>query len=329
MKVLLQVRDLVTAFDTEEGSVCAVDGVSFEVEQGQILGIVGESGCGKSVTALSITQLLPKPSGRIVSGEVLFRGQDLLKLPAQQMHSIRGNHISMIFQEPLTALNPVHRIGKQVAETLFLHNPGMKKGPVYEASLDILRKVGIPDPEKRIKDYPHQLSGGMRQRVMIAMALVCKPDLLIADEPTTALDVTIQAQILDLMKTLQAELQMAIIFITHDLGVIAEMCDEVVVMYAGQVVEKASVEDIFHEPKHPYTLGLLSSIPRLDTPSKSRLQTIEGMVPDLHSLPAGCRFQNRCSYRTDLCHTQRPQLEVVQDKHEVSCHHWKYRSSPS
>jgi len=320
---LLDVRNLVTTFDTEAGTLRAVDRVSFSVSRGQSLGIVGESGCGKSVTSLSIMRLLPKPSGNIQAGEIHFGGQDLVQLPAEEMRRIRGRRISMIFQEPMTALNPVHRIDKQLGEIYSLHFPQMKRTEIRQASVDLLNKVGISGPEQRLREYPHQLSGGMRQRVMIAMALACRPEILIADEPTTALDVTIQAQILDLMKQLQQETEMAIIFITHDLGVIAETCDDVVVMYAGVVVERAPVVELFQSPRHPYTRGLLESIPRLDIPPKQKLSTIEGMVPDLQDIPEGCRFQNRCRYVEERCKTAPPPEEIVSSQHGVACYRWR------
>ncbi len=320
---LLDVRNLVTTFDTEMGTLRAVDRVSFSVNRGQSLGIVGESGCGKSVTSLSIMRLLPKPSGNIQAGEIHFDGQDLVQLPPEEMRRIRGRRISMIFQEPMTALNPVHRIDKQLGEIYSLHFPEMRQREIRQASIDLLNKVGISDPEQRLREYPHQLSGGMRQRVMIAMALACRPEILIADEPTTALDVTIQAQILDLMKQLQQETEMAIVFITHDLGVIAETCDDVVVMYAGVVVERASVVELFQSPRHPYTRGLLESIPRLDIPPKQKLSTIEGMVPDLQDIPEGCRFQNRCRYVEERCKTAPPPEEMVSDQHGVACFRWR------
>ncbi|MFC1534479.1 ABC transporter ATP-binding protein [Thermodesulfobacteriota bacterium] len=317
---ILRVRNLVTAFDTEAGRIRAVDGVGFEVKKGQTFGIVGESGCGKSVTALSIMRLLPKPSGIIEAGEILFKDQSITDLPAEKMHEIRGNRISMIFQEPMTALNPVHSIGKQLMEIFQIHFSDMTDDDIREQSLDMLQKVGIPDPMERLKNYPHQISGGMRQRVMIAMALATKPDIIIADEPTTALDVTIQAQILDLMKDLQHETGMAIIFITHDLGVIAETCDEVLVMYAGKVVETATIFDLFKMPKHPYTLGLLSSIPRLDNPRKIKLDTIRGMVPSIYDFPRGCRFQNRCPHAMQGCEIESPPLKSLGNEHSVSCY---------
>ena len=321
-QVILSVNDLVTTFDTEEGRLRAVDGVSFQVDRGSTLGIVGESGCGKSVTSLSVMRLLPKPSGKIEEGRILFNGTDLTLLPADEMRKIRGKQISMIFQEPMTALNPVHRVGKQIQEVYRLHFPDMKPPEIQEAAIELLRKVGIPAPEKRIFEYPHQQSGGMRQRVMIAMALACNPELLIADEPTTALDVTIQAQILDLMRSLQQETGMSIILITHDLGVISETCDDVVVMYAGTIVEAAPSTQLFRNPRHPYTIGLLESIPRLSAPGKQALKTIKGMVPDLKDLPSGCRFQNRCPYATEIC-AQPPVIETVETNHEVACFHWK------
>ena len=319
-EVILQVNNLVTAFDTETGRIRAVDDISFEVKNSRTLGIVGESGCGKSVTALSIMRLLPKPTGIIESGQILFRDADIISLPANKMQEIRGNHISMIFQEPMTALNPVHKIGKQIGEIFRLHQAGISNNTIRQESIAILRRVGIPDPEKRIEEYPHQLSGGMRQRVMIAIALACKPDILIADEPTTALDVTIQAQILELMKDLQRETGMAIIFITHDMGVVSEICDEVVVMYAGKVAETAPVKELFKNPKHPYTKGLLLSILRLESQRKTKLSTIEGVVPGLDELPQGCRFHNRCPYTQALCETRPPDIKSVGENHFASCY---------
>lgn len=320
---ILQVKNLVTTFETELGSVKAVNGVSFNLQKGKTLGIVGESGCGKSVTALSIMRLLPQPAGKIASGEIVFDGIDLTTETPKAMRSIRGKRISMIFQEPMTALNPVHRIAKQLAEPYSLHHPEMTSQEILNASISILQKVGISAPEQRIKDYSHQLSGGMRQRVMIAMALACNPEIIIADEPTTALDVTIQAQILALMKSLQAETGMAIIFITHDLGVIAETCEDVAVMYAGNVVEKAPVIELFKNPRHPYTIGLLKSMPRLTHPPKQKLYTIEGVVPDLYHLPSGCRFQNRCPHKILKCEQKQPAAELANSEHLVSCHRWK------
>ena len=317
---VLRVENLVTSFDTEIGRIRAVDDVSFEVQKGEVLGIVGESGCGKSVTALSVMRLLPKPSGLIESGRIMFSGTNIADLPAERMHEIRGNRISMIFQEPMTALNPVHRIGDQIGEVFQLRYSGMSEKEINEGSVEILRKVGISDPRKRVEEYPHQISGGMRQRVMIAMALVCKPDILIADEPTTALDVTIQAQILELMKQIQAETGMAIIFITHALGVIAETSDRVLVMYAGKVAETGPVDKIFSKPLHPYTKGLLLSIPRLEGERKKKLHVIKGMVPALHELPTGCRFRNRCPDAMPVCGTVHPPVSVVEDEHLVNCY---------
>ena len=286
---LLSVQNLTTAFQTDEGLLTAVDGVSFSIEPGQTVGLVGESGCGKSVTAFSINRLLPQPSGRILSGSILFDGKDLTEIPDDELRAIRGRDIGMIFQEPMAALNPVHRIGRQLSEVFLLHTRCSKK-QAWDQSIALLRKVGIPEPEQRAMDYPHQLSGGMKQRVVIAMAIALKPKLVIADEPTTALDVTVQAQILALMKDLQKEMGMGLLLITHDLGVIAETCDQVVVMYAGRVVEQAPVRDLFSHPRHAYTRGLLASIPRLITPRRSRLRTIPGTVPPLHLMPTGCRF---------------------------------------
>ncbi len=323
---LLEVQDLVTAFDTDAGQVVAVDGVSFSVPRGRTLGLVGESGCGKSVTALSIIRLLPQPMGKILGGRILFDGEDLLQVPEERLHQIRGGRIGMIFQEPLTALNPVHRIGKQLSEALLLHMD-ISRREAWDRAVELLRKVGIPSAEVRATEYPHQLSGGMRQRVVIAMALACKPSLVIADEPTTALDVTIQAQILELMKSLQAEMHMSIIMITHDLGVIAETCDEVVVMYAGRVAERGTVEDIFHRPAHLYTKGLLESIPRLENPRKTRLRTIEGYVPGLLELPVGARFAPRSphpearAYMASAAYrSERPPLVEIAPGHWVEDH---------
>jgi oligopeptide/dipeptide ABC transporter ATP-binding protein len=318
--VLLSVDGLVTSFDTETGRIRAVDNVGFKVRKGKTLGIVGESGCGKSVTALSIMRLLPKPAGIIEEGTVRLEDVDLLGMAPEEMYHIRGKRIAMIFQEPMTALNPVHKIGKQMAEVFRIHFQGMTLGQIREQTLSLFDRVGIADPGRRVHEYPHQLSGGMRQRVMIAMALAGKPDVLIADEPTTALDVTIQAQILDLIGDLQKETGMAVIFITHDLGVIAQVCDDVVVMYAGKIAEKAGVMNLFHNPSHPYTKGLLLSIPRLDGPRKEKLNVISGMVPSLSELPRGCRFENRCPYAMEMCRTVLPGLIKIDEGHEVSCH---------
>jgi peptide/nickel transport system ATP-binding protein len=318
---LLEVDKLVTEFETDEGRLRAVDGISFAVEEGKTLGIVGESGCGKSVTAHSIMRLLPQPMGQIAGGAVRFRGQDLTRVPLEEMQRIRGNHIGMVFQEPMTALNPVHTIGKQLTEVMLLHRD-ISADQAIRDGVEILDRVGIPSPDVRMGEYPHQLSGGMRQRVVIAIALACEPALLIADEPTTALDVTIQAQILELIRQLQADMGMAVILITHDLGVIAETSDDVVVMYAGRVAEQGSVYDIFDRPAHPYTRGLLASIPRLETVPKSRLAIIEGMVPGLMDLPPGCRFQNRCPHAQDSCRTQAPGVEHISEQHYVGCSRW-------
>lgn len=306
---LLQVRDLITAFDTDAGLIRAVDHVSFDVARGSTLGIVGESGCGKSVTAMSLVRLLPQPSGNILHGEVLFKGKDLTKLKPEEIRRVRGNEIGVIFQEPMTALNPVHRIGKQLAECFMLHRK-MGKKEAWEAGVEMLRLVKIPAPELRAGDYPHQLSGGMRQRVVIAMALALKPDLVIADEPTTALDVTVQAQILDLMKRLQAEMGMSVMLITHDLGVIAETCDEVIVMYGGRVVERAPVKELFANPLHAYTRGLLASIPRLETPRKSKLPVIPGMVSVLKDFVPGCRFCQRMERQGSTLKERPPFIEA-------------------
>ncbi|MBL7716026.1 MAG: ABC transporter ATP-binding protein [Bdellovibrionales bacterium] len=318
----LSVQGLKTSFYTEDGEVKAVDDVSFDLMPGKTLGIVGESGCGKSVTSLSIMRLIPDPPGKIVAGKILYQGRDLLQLPTEQMRGIRGNEISMIFQEPMTALNPVFTIGNQISESIELHQKLSKKD-ARDKSIEMLKLVGIPSPERRIDDYPHQLSGGMRQRVMIAMALSCEPKVLIADEPTTALDVTIQAQILDLLRGLQQKTGLSIILITHDLGVVAEMADDVMVMYAGRTVEQGQVKDIFANPRHPYTLGLLNSIPKMDAGTakqKSRLEAIPGIVPNLLHLPHGCRFQERCKYVADECKTREPDLrKASRESHLIRC----------
>jgi len=321
MSDLLNVRDLAVAFDTDAGLLRAVDGVSFVIPRGRTLGLVGESGCGKSVTALSLLGLLPRPSGRIVGGSIHFGGTDLAAATPAELLSIRGGRIGMVFQEPMTALNPVHRIGRQLAEVFLLHRTQNKR-EAAQLAVEMLAKVGIPSPEIRAQEYPHQLSGGMRQRVVIAMALACSPALLIADEPTTALDVTIQAQILDLLRSLQRELGMAILLITHDLGVVAELCDEVVVMYAGRIAEQGPVEAIFARPAHPYTRGLLAAVPCLEAERKTRLATIPGLVPGLAEMPAGCRFANRCSFATPACTTP-PQPETIAAGHTVACHRWR------
>ena len=320
--VVLRVESLATEFVGDEATVRVVDGVSFDLVAGTTLGVVGESGCGKSVTALSIMGLLPKPSGRVVDGRILLHGTDLLRLPIEAMREIRGRRISMIFQEPMTALNPVQRVGRQLIEVMRLHEDVRDDAALRRRAVDLLTEVGIPAPDLRLDDYPHQLSGGMRQRVLIAIALACRPDVLIADEPTTALDVTIQAQILELIEQLRRQRGMSVIFITHDLGVIAEIADQVVVMYAGRIVEKASVTDLFARPLHPYTRGLLASMPQLQSEPKSRLPTIAGMVPALTALPEGCRFSNRCVHATAVCAVE-PALEQSGTEHTVACHHWK------
>lgn len=314
---LVDIRNLKTYFYTEDGVVPAVDGVDMYVKRGETLGVVGESGCGKSVTSLSVMRLIASPPGKIVAGEILFEGEDLVKKPEAEMRKIRGNDISMIFQEPMTSLNPVYTIGDQIAEAIELHQ-GLSHKEAVDKAIEMLRLVGIPLPERRVKEYPHQLSGGMRQRVMIAMALSCNPKLLIADEPTTALDVTIQAQILELMKKLKKELGMAIMLITHDLGVVAEMCERVVVMYGGKVVEEGDAVSIFKSPLHPYTEGLLQSIPRMDE-DVDRLHVIEGVVPNPLHLPSGCRFHPRCPVALDKCKETQPQLEQVAPGRFVAC----------
>ncbi|PSV98964.1 ABC transporter ATP-binding protein [Photobacterium lipolyticum] len=322
-EVLLEVNELVTEFTTDDGVVRVLDGVNFTVKKGQTLGIVGESGCGKSVTAMSVMGLLPRPYGQVAGGKILYRGSNIVDLPSEKLYAMRGNRISMIFQDPMTALNPVHSVGKQLCEVLELHRRDLDKKDRLKFAIGMLAKVGIPSPEQRITEYPHNLSGGMRQRVMIAIALACKPDILICDEPTTALDVTVQAQILDLMRELQRETGMAIIFITHDLGVVAEMCDDVVVMYAGRVVEIADIFTLFEKPKHPYTLGLLKSMPTQHTAHKEMLDTIAGNVPPLTEMPDGCRFCTRCRHATDECRDIVPTWTQVEGTHKVSCHHWK------
>lgn len=314
---LLAIQDLKTYFYTEDGISRAVDGVSFEIEAGSAFGLVGESGCGKSVTSLSIMNLIPQPPGKIVGGKILFEGEDLLEKNASEMRKIRGNEIAMIFQEPMTSLNPVFTVGDQIMEAIILHQ-SLDKGEAREKAIDMLRLVGIPSPQHRIDDYPHQLSGGMRQRVMIAMALSCNPRLLIADEPTTALDVTVQAQILELMRGLQAEFGASILLITHDLGVIAELADEVGVMYAGKIVERADVKSLFADPKHPYTVGLLGSIPRLSE-EQDRLSVIEGTVPNPIAMPSGCRFHPRCRWAKAICQEHEPPEIEINCSHKASC----------
>lgn len=317
-KSILEVKDLRTYFYTRDGVVRSVDGVSFSISEGETLAIVGESGCGKSVTSLSLLRLIPSPPGKIVSGSILFHGKDLLKLSDEEMRDIRGDKISMIFQEPMTSLNPVLTIGRQISEVLELHRHCTKE-EARTRILELLKLVNISEPERRIDEYPHQLSGGMRQRIMIAMALACDPEILIADEPTTALDVTIQAQILNLMRELRDRTRAAIILITHDLGVVAEMAQRVVVMYAGRKVEEASVFDLFAKPMHPYTLGLLNSMPRLDDASTKRLVEIPGMVPSMKSEIIGCAFAPRCSVASERCTQESPVLKEHGNDHWVSC----------
>ena len=320
LQALLEIKDLVVEFTTEQGRVRAVDHVSLELEKGRILGIAGESGCGKSVTALSIIRLLPKPVSKISGGRILYRGKDLLALPVPQMQQVRGRKIAMIFQEPMTALNPVHTAGRQMKEVFDLHFPEMTVDHRHARAIEMLERVGIPDPGRVLQKYPHQLSGGIRQRVMIAMALSCEPDILIADEPTTALDVTIQAQILDLIRGLKEASGMSIVLITHDLGVIAENCDQVAVMYAGQIVETADVRSLFKHPLHPYTRGLLVSIPSLSKHSKTRLPTIDGSVPDLSHMPEGCRFADRCPDVVGICRKRTPVLKPAGKGRKAACH---------
>ena len=319
MSKILEVRNLQTRFRAEGGEFSAVDGVSFSLEPGKTLGIVGESGCGKSVTALSIMGLVPQPPGRIAAGEILFEGRDLLKLSAAELRALRGDRLSMIFQEPMSSLNPAFTIGEQIAEGILKHRP-VSRREAKERAIEMLHRVRIPSPERRYAEYPHKFSGGMRQRVMIAMALACEPRLLIADEPTTALDVTIQAQILDLMRSLREETGTAIILITHDLGVVAELADDVAVMYAGRLVEHASVAQLFARPQHPYTIGLLGSIPRLHL-DQERLAAIEGQVPGPFAQGAGCRFEPRCPFSIERCRAENPRLLNLGEEHEAAC--WK------
>jgi len=315
---LLEVKDLATYFYTPEGVVKAVDGVSYSIEEGETLGLVGESGCGKSVSALSVMGLIPWPPGKVVHGEIIFQGEDLRKYDIHEMRKIRGKDIAMVFQEPMTSLNPVLTIGRQLTETMELHLKLDRQGARARA-VELLQKVGIPDAERRLDQYPHQFSGGMRQRVMIAMALSCDPKLLIADEPTTALDVTIQAQILELMKSLCREYNAALIVITHNLGVVARYADRVNVMYAGRVIERSTAREIYGNPHHPYTIGLLHSVPRLDEPRRSKLDPIEGQPPDLATLPVGCAFLPRCRYAVDRCKMEYPPLETVAENHVAAC----------
>lgn len=324
---ILRIQGLKTYFYTSDGITRAVDGVGYEIGKGEVVGLVGESGCGKTVSALSILRLIQSPPGRILEGRIDFGGRDLLHLDPKEMEDIRGNEISMIFQEPMTSLNPIFNIGDQIGESLRTHQ-GMGRKKALERTVQMLKIVGLPSPQRRVLEYPHQLSGGMRQRVMIAMALACDPQLLIADEPTTALDVTIQAQILDLMLRLREELKMAILLITHDLGVIAEVAERVIVMYSGKVVEEARVSTIFKDPHHPYTIGLMASIPRLDRVAKKRrkrerLREIPGVVPSLYELPEGCSFEPRCDRAMEICRGDEPQLREIGKGHYVSC--WLYQ----
>jgi len=322
MGTLLEVNNLNTRFYTQDGVVQAVNDVSFTVDEGETLAVVGESGSGKSVTMLSVMRLIASPPGRITSGEIMFEGKDLLKLGEDEMRQLRGNRIAMIFQDPMTSLNPVLTINQQISEVLQLHM-GLDKQAARQRAVELLEKVNIPEAARRVDDYPHQFSGGMRQRVMIAMMLAANPQLLIADEPTTALDVTISAQILDLVKRLKREVGMAVIWITHDLGVVAGMADRVIVMYAGRIVEQASVAELYADPKHPYTLGLLKSIPRLDEARKEKLEPIEGTPPDLVNYPVGCPFAARCKYVIQKCLDERPPLmPTTSTKHLSACWRW-------
>lgn len=318
MDPLLQVRDLEVQFQTIEGTVHAVNGISYDLDTGQTLGIVGESGCGKSVSVLSMMQLIPEPPGKIAGGEVIYRNEDLLKMGKNDIQNIRGTEISMVFQDPMTSLNPVLTIGRQLYEAQIVHL-GITREEARQKSVDLLKKVGIPQPAERLNEYPHQFSGGMRQRVMMAMALSCQPSILIADEPTTALDVTIQAQIVELTKDLRDQLSMAVIWITHDLAVIAELADRIIVMYAGFIVEEADVFHLFSNPLHPYTLSLLKSIPRVDRQIDDKLATISGFPPNNLSLPPGCSFAPRCDFAVDRCWVEVPQLEDVEPEHKIAC----------
>ncbi|MCG3133609.1 MAG: Oligopeptide transport ATP-binding protein OppD [Planctomycetes bacterium] len=319
---LLELRDLKTYFHTDEGVAKAVDGVSYKILPGETLGVVGESGCGKSVTALSVMRLIPMPPGQIAGGQILLKGKDLVSLPEAEMRKVRGKRIGMIFQEPMTSLNPVFTIGDQIAEAVLLHQ-GVTKQQAWERAIEMLRRVKIPSPERRVEEYPHQMSGGMRQRVMIAMALSCDPELLIADEPTTALDVTIQAQILGLIRELQQQMGMSVLLITHDLGVVAQTAHHVCVMYAGKVVEYAKTRELFKNPRHPYTVGLFQSIPRLGHKQR-RLAVIPGRVPSALEFPKGCRFNNRCPFAKERCISEEPPLREIGsggEHHTVACHY--------
>ncbi len=317
-QAILQVDGLEVQFHTDEGIVRAVNGISYSLKAGGTLGIVGESGCGKSVSSLAVMGLVPRPVGRIVAGDVRFQGQDLLTLSQSEMRKIRGGDISMIFQDPMNSLNPVLTIGFQIEESLRLHL-GLNKKAATARAIELLDQVGIPSPEDRVKDFPHQLSGGMQQRVMIAMAISCQPQLLFADEPSTALDVTIEAQVIELLSNLRRDLDMAVVLITHDLAVVAGFCDEVIVMYAGYIVERSSVRDIFHNPRHPYTIGLLGSMPGAETNQDDRLSTIPGAPPDMTALPAGCPFAPRCLFVHDKCKTDLPELDDLEPGHAIRC----------
>jgi oligopeptide transport system ATP-binding protein len=322
--LLLDVHNLVTRFYTDDGTVHAVNGISYALEEGETLGVVGESGCGKTVHALSIMRLIPSPPGKIEDGEVIFGGRDLLKVSDREMRHVRGAEIAMVFQDPMTSLNPVHTVGFQIMEALKLHQ-GMGEKAARNRAAELLDLVGIPDADQRLDDYPHQFSGGMRQRAMIAMALSCNPQLLIADEPTTALDVTIQAQIIELVKRLQERLGMAVMWITHDLGVVAGMAETVNVMYAGYIVERGPVKMIYGEPRHPYTIGLLASLPRLDEAPGTELASVPGLPPDLLELPPGCPFAERCAYADDQCVEATPPLgETDREEHTVACWRWEF-----
>lgn len=316
--MLLEVKDLKTIFSTQDGVVNAVNGISYVLDAGEALGIIGESGCGKSVSVLSIMRLIPEPPGEIVDGEVWFQGRDLLKMSLRELRDVRGNRIAMIFQDPLSSLNPVLTIGRQISEAVLLHTD-VDRNEARQRTVDLLNMVGIPDAENRLNDFPHQFSGGMRQRVMIAMALSCDPQILIADEPTTALDVTIQAQIVDLVKRLRDELGMAVIWITHDLGVVAGFVDKVAVMYAGHIVETAPLKEFYANPQHPYSIGLLGSLPRLDAETQERLVSIDGLPPDLIDLPDCCPFVTRCTYAIDKCMHENPLLREIGPYHQIAC----------
>ena len=318
MKKVLEIKDLRVSFFSHFGEIKAVRGVNFDVHEGEALGIVGESGCGKSVTAHSIMGLIPSPPGKIVGGSIKLLGKELANLPQKEMQNIRGKDISMIFQDPMTSLNPTMKVGQQIVEGLVKHQ-GMQKDVARIKAVEMLKLVGIPTPERRAEQYPHEFSGGMRQRVMIALALACNPKLLIADEPTTALDVTVQAQILDLMKHLKDQIKTSIIFITHDLGVVAGICSRVAVMYAGQVIETGTVEEIFYKPQHPYTWGLLQSIPRLDEKEHVKLSSIDGQPPDLFAPPKGCSFAPRCEFAMQVCQTEAPEITNLSETHKCSC----------